>query len=521
MLAIGLPLWPLLTSIAQFVLLGNWLLEGYLHQLFPDYKQKIMQKKSIILLASIFGVHLLGTLYSADLQYALHDLQIKLPILVLPLVIGTSKELSNKRFNWILRAFILAVFINTILSSVRFFNQIAYENFDVRNTAFLISHIRLSLLVNIGIISSVYLFAFDFKQEKNKRQAFIYLFMIIWFVLFLFILKSITGIVVLLFVVIFTSILAIIRIEMLVLRFFCISLLLTIPLISLSYLTHQISAFYTVENIDMNNLDTLTAKGNPYYHNFDDKTIENGQYVGLYQCEKEMREAWNKRSNYPYDGKDEKNQLIKFTLIRYLTSKSYRKDAKGVSKLTEKDIRSIENGMANHIFDDKFSLYPRIYQMIWEIDVYRKGGNPSGHSITQRFEYLKFGWKIFTENFWFGVGTGDVENAFIEKYENSNTLLEPKYWRRTHNQFLTFALTFGIIGFLWIFFALIYPFFAETKKNNYLFSCMLIVSFLSMLNEDTLETQTGVSYFMFFYVLFLYKQKRLFKKAENRIQTIN
>jgi hypothetical protein len=49
----------------------------------------------------------------------------------------------------------------------------------------------------------------------------------------------------------------------------------------------------------------------------------------------------------------------------------------------------------------------------------------------------------------------------------------------------------------------LYPVFLEGKRGDYFFWMFLMVGSFSMLNEDTLETHTGVSFFAFFYALFL------------------
>jgi len=188
--------------------------------------------------------------------------------------------------------------------------------------------------------------------------------------------------------------------------------MITIFLLIATFLTHAISKFYAVEKVDFDNLEQFTASGNPYQHNTKWKQIENGYYVWLYVCPQELKKEWNRRSDIPYESKDKNGQQIKTTLIRYLTSKGFRKDSVGISKLTSEDIKNIENGIANYIYTNRYALYPKIYQTIWEIDVYRKGANPAGNSITQRWEFLKTAFSIIQNNFWFGTGTGDVQDAF-------------------------------------------------------------------------------------------------------------
>jgi hypothetical protein len=70
------------------------------------------------------------------------------------------------------------------------------------------------------------------------------------------------------------------------------------------------------------------------------------------------------------------------------------------------------------------------------------------------------------------------------------------------------VLAFGFTGFLVVMFALIFPLFYEKQKAFILLTGFLLINFLSWLNEDTLETQPGVTFFVFFYVLFVFAYKK-------------
>jgi hypothetical protein len=232
--------------------------------------------------------------------------------------------------------------------------------------------------------------------------------------------------------------------------------------------------------------------------------LENGYHVGLYLCIPELSEAWKKVSNMDFNGPDRKGQELKYTLVRYLTSLGLRKDAYGVSQLKPEDVRLIEDGMANCIYRQPKRFSVRIYETIWEFDQYRKGANPSGHSVTQRIEYLKTGWAIFRDQPVFGVGTGDTKMAFDGKYVEMNSRIDPAWRKRAHNQFLTFLVAHGIIGFVLILSAIVVPVITEKRRSTVFILMFLVVALLSMLNEDTLETQAGVAFFAFFYCLFVF-----------------
>jgi O-antigen ligase len=192
----------------------------------------------------------------------------------------------------------------------------------------------------------------------------------------------------------------------------------------------------------------------------------------------------------------------------------------GINKLKPLEIKAIEHGTANYIFLQRFRLYPRIYEVIWEIDRYRMGFDPNEKSVVQRFLYLDAGWKIAREHLLFGEGNGDVKVAFRDYYESVNSPLSDKWRRRAHNQFLTFLISFGIPGLIITLIALVAPVFLAGRGRSFLAVGFMILFLLSMLNEDTLETAAGASFVAFFYSLFVFGpdfpwlRRKLFRKNE-------
>ncbi|MBE9468692.1 MAG: O-antigen ligase family protein [Bacteroidetes bacterium] len=501
LLVVSLPLSPYLTSVSQFVLVGNWILENQFKSRFKLLKQN----KSVLIFLLIFIVHIVGLIYTSDFKYAFHDIKIKLPLLILPIVIGTSEKLNYKQLKILLLFFIASITAGTFISTSVLLGIINYNVTDIRDISIFISHIRFSLLINIAIFSLAY---FLFFSKKSKPENAIYTILIIWLVLFLFVLQSFTGIIVFFIVGFIITISVLIKIKNKKTKRILIFLFLILPLLLMILVAKSVVDFYNIEKINPYTIEKYTKLGNKYKHSFDNKIIENGHYAYLYVSEKEMRPEWNKISEINYDSLDNKNQKISSTIIRYLTSKGYRKDAEGVRKLSNQDIKLIEKGYANYIYSNKISLSSRIYKIIWQFDVQIKNGNPSGHSVTQRFEYLKASFGIIKDNLLFGVGTGDLKISFAKQYNKINSLLSAKWRLRAHNQLVTFFTTFGLIGFSIIIFAMFFPIFKEKKYNDYFFMIFLIIVLLSMLNEDTLETQAGVTFFSYFYSLFLFGYNR-------------
>ncbi|BBE17901.1 hypothetical protein AQPE_2060 [Aquipluma nitroreducens] len=496
-MAISLPLSKAFMSIFTGCLMLNWLIEGH----FQVKLQRLKERKSVLLFISVFFLYLIGLLWTNSMQWGMHDVKIQLPLLIIPLVIGTSDALNYTQVKRIVYVFSAAVIVASFCSIFVLLGFSGKTIHDQREMSLFISHIRFSLLINISIFS---LFWFALRAEKQSflEKAFLFLAML-WLTIFLVILKSATGWIVFLIVssvVIFQNILTIKNRSG---RVLLLGVLLSIFFLSAIYIGYVIQQFYTIEKLPSDFSKEKTSRGNAYMHDFNNKELENGHYTYLFINDDELREVWNKRSKINYDS-TATSGYNHYVLYRYLTSKGYRKDADGLNKLTNEDIRNIENGMTNYRFVNPFSFYNRIYQIVWEADVYKKGGNPSGHSVTQRMEYYKMAIQIIKENFWFGSGTGGYYRAYQEQYDQNKFFKDQKYRQRSHNMFLSYWIDFGLIGMFYICFALTAPVFLERKTKSFLLLIFLLIVLISFMNEDTLNNHDAISFFAFFYPLYLY-----------------
>lgn len=484
-------------SIVPGFLMVNWLAEGQ----FVTKMQRLKERKSVLLIISVFFVYLIGLCWTNDLKSGLHDVKIQLPLLVLPLVIGTSASLNYRQIKSVIYFFSAAVVVASFISIVVLLGFSGKAIQDTREISLFISHIRFALLVNISIFSLGW---FLWNQEKNNTlEKILLLLTMFWLTVFLVILKSVTGWVV--FLIVSSVVLGwgILHLKTFVWRIALLVVFASIFVVPLAYIGYVVQQFYQIEKLPDNIVLLKTSRGNLYEHDFNNQEIENGHFTFLFMNSGELREAWNQRSNIAYDSTSATG-FNQYVLIRYLTSKGLRKDAEAVDKLTETDIRNVENGMTNYRFGNSSPLYKRIYQIVWETDVYRKGGNPSGHSVTQRIEYYKMAFRIIGENFWMGTGTGGYARAYKEKYDQNPFFKDQKYRQRSHNMFLSYWIDFGIIGLLYICFALLAPVFMERKTKSYLVLVFMLIVFLSFLNEDSLNNHDAISFFAFLFPLFLY-----------------
>jgi hypothetical protein len=441
-------------------------------------------------------------LNTSDVLFGLQELKIKLPLLIFPLVIGLSDPLSQKELRTIISFFIAGVVISSATGVLLKINTVLSGLSDSREISVFISHIRLALMAVFAIFcSGWYYFSIT---EKKKLWHFLYLAAVIWLTVFLFILLSLTGILMFCLVASLTVVWIAFSRKPSFVKYSLVAILIAIFVSTLLFISREIKSFYKAGNAYPFPTEQFTANGNRYQHFTEKKDIENGNKVWLYINEGELKKEWNSRSLLAYDSLDGKKQKLRYTLIRYLTSAGYRKDSAGVSSLSTSDIKNIENGIANKLFTEGKPVRAKIYEIIWQIDNYLNGGNPSGHSVTQRIEFYKTGWNIFLRAPVFGTGTGDLKKEYELQYINDKTILDPDYRILAHNQYLTFLISFGITGFMLICFALFFPVIMAKELKSYNAIVFFLIIFLSMLGEDTLETHTGVSFFAYFYSLYIF-----------------
>jgi hypothetical protein len=532
LMMISLPFSGYYMSVSQFCLVGVFLLDGMKRQDYDDFIKKYTLFPRIILFipygftwlikslgrkfreffhrenapawifTSIFLFHIIGLFITTDFTYAMHDLRIKLPILILPVLLSTTNLLDRKGFNILMYLFTAAVFTGTLIST---YFYLTGDFTDSRELSKFISHIRFSLLIDMAIF--ILTFMVIKKSDIPRWPKIIMSVAAVWMVAFLAMAAFMTGLVIFLITSAVLILYIVLNKQGTIMKIVTITVILLLFFAAVLYIRCIGRAVSHVEPVDLNSLEKTTSLGNPYWHDLANPQVENRQYVWHYIATDELREAWNQRSQYKFDDRDKAGQEVKYTLIRFLTSKGFRKDAEGVSKLTDHEVALIEDGVASIVYVEKSNLYVRIYKIFWEYNRYQVTQNPSGHSVMQRLEFWKAARKIIHENWLTGVGTGDIEQAFQDEYNKSGSLLEKEYRWRSHNQFLTIFATFGMIGLAWFLFAMIFPAIRLNKFHDFYFLSYFIIIILSMFTEDTLETQAGVTAFAFFYSYYLFAKK--------------
>ncbi|MBQ6772187.1 MAG: O-antigen ligase family protein [Bacteroidales bacterium] len=512
MMAVGLTLSPFLMTLAQFWLVLVWLADALVPArhcgLDPQspkgtgFKPKLSRfwhNKAAVLLVAFYLMHVVGLLWTSDFQYALKDLRVKLPILVLPFVMSGMEPLDRKRFDWVMLVYVLSVFVATLFS---FSAYLRHDYEDVREISRFISHIRfcLHIVFCIAIIGNCL-----FTRRAPLWSKTMQFFLMLWLVYQVFIFESLSGYVILAAVVFVSVVYAFLQWQKgrgwrIAVGFLALVAVAVVALVAV----REVKPFLKVDPVDFSTLEKKTALGNDYWHDTVYTPVEDGKYVGLYYCKPEMEAAWSQRSSLPFDGTTANGENLEATIARYLTSKDLRKDAQGMAVLTDEDIRNIEQGVANYNNWKHPGLRARLSSTLFEYNLYRKFNNPNGGSLSQRIEFTRAAFHIIKDHWLFGVGTGDVPLAFRSAYDEIRSPLAEEFRFRAHNQYLSVFIAFGIVGLALFLLMSLFPFLSSRTNRTYLYTVFLCVMLLSMFPEDTLETQAGATMFAFFECFLLF-----------------
>ncbi len=493
----GMPLSVFMMSFGQFIILGNWLLEGR----YRNKWNRFISNRPALYFCSIYLLYLLALLYSTDWAQGLHRLQVKLPIFGLCFLVVSSGPLPAGSKKWLLMGFAASI---TALSMYSLFLWQGGDQIDPRELSPFISHIRVSLMTALSVVLLFWLGHNVFAQRLPWRI--LCFAMAGWLLCYLFLLQSLSGLLAFGAVLVYGLLRVMIR-KGNPSRCWAsagLGVLILLPLLTMFFLHRNLSQVQTYET---GTPQSHSALGAPYLHDFQAEERENGYLVFMYIAERELEAAWNARSEKCFGGEDAQGQLLRFTLYRYMASRGLRKDAAGMAELTDEEIRAVERGIPNKHYLQWPGLLVRLHQSLWELREYRRSGYIERHSLAQRVAFWKAAWASIGKKPLFGWGTGDVHLAMRHGFEATGFSLEVRGWMRAHNQYLSFLQVFGLVGFAWLVFAFTY---ASQRLKAFSFppfNAFLIILLVSMLNEDTLGTQAGLTFFVFFSLYFLFLEE--------------
>ena len=504
LLALSVPTSETGITASMVLLLAGWLADNQLYKKIKTF----FRSKTALAFALLYFVHIAWLINTSDYNYAILDLRTKFSIFLFSLIFSTTPMISAKEFRNVMLVHALTVFITSIIGVYRYLDS---DLVDFRNFSPFISHIRFSLNICIAVFTFIY---YSYHSEKSfnciphtkKGIKLIFYVFSLWLFVFMVLMQSFTGLIITLSVLFFGLIWYVINsVTSRYIKLSVFILIITIPLAFYLYFYNSFKEYMSRPVVNFNSLGKFTKKGNEYRHDTTYYGLENGKWTGLYLCESEMRETWNKRSLMKYDSLDDNGFYVSSTIIRYLTSKDLRKDEEGINSLSDEDVSNIEKGIATKESLQGWGIRSRLNTIFFELMRYETDGEIKGSSIIQRYELLKNSLNIISDNFFTGVGTGDVPYAFKQQLNRSGSPLKDTRMR-SHNQYLSLFISFGLLGFLLCVFSFVYPYLKSGQDLSYFTVVFLIVFFLSNLSEDTIESLAGATFYSFFGAMYLFQQ---------------
>jgi hypothetical protein len=432
---------------------------GFLLELdFKNYWQQLKSNRLFWFLVAFYLLHFVGLIWSKNLDYGLNDIRVKFSLFAIALIICTRPPLSKNHLTIFYLIFVLALFTTSLVNFICYqFFQDKINYIDIRDLSLFGSHIRFGILIALGVLANYFLW----NLKANFRWFWIL--SSIWFVFYTYYSQVLSGVISIAVVVFVLLIWELYQRRNWSIIFGTLLLTVTLNVGLIIYLSKPINQRSTYQE----------------------------DYVSL-------KQEWNKRAKIPYDSLDLRKQYVRYTLERYLISKKLPVRGDGVVKLLPIDIQNIENGYAD-INETKSGLMVRLFGLRFQI---HHSQNPSGHSLLERLEYWKTALAIIKENPIIGVGTGDVNDQFLSKYDELKSPLTEERRLRAHNSYLTETVSFGLFGLLFFITWILYFLYQQVKFQQLFGLVFILVAIVTFLIEDTLETQMGVTFFALFYAVF-------------------
>lgn len=466
-----------------WVFLGiNWVFEG-------RWREKWQMAKESRLLHAFIGLYLMmliGMLWTANTVAGWGTLQVLLPLLCVPLVMLTTRPITGNARKVVLICYTIAVFVVSIIGLVRW---LTIPGLPHRAIVPYISHIRFAL----SCCMVVYLCIGTLIDDKSKALRWVAVPLVAWMLVFMVIIHSYTGIIVL----------ALVSLVMLLTRWRRWPLIALWVLLvggAVAAVGYEVKNYYRMVPMAEAPLKEFTVNGRPYVH-AQDGIVENGNYIDNYVCEEELRTEWNRRSILDYDSMDARGNSVKFTLVRYLNALGMTKDSVGVAALSDTQIASVEAGVANPVYEESNVLRKMVYTMLLEREFYVHTRAVAGFTMLQRMEMWRAASYVISQHPWFGVGTGDGVDCMHEYLVANDSELADKRMN-CHSQYLGIMVAIGIVGFVVVLLLFLRAMLSvrmfRLSMSGTLMLPWLLTVLISMVTEDTFATLAGILFCTYF-----------------------
>ena len=356
-------------SNLMWVLLGiNWVFEGRWREKWEMVRHGRLLQALLVLSA----LYVVGMLWTSDIATGLRELEQKLPLLVVPLVLLTTRPLHGNSRRVVLALYMGTVVVVSIIGATRL---LTIEGLPYREAVPYISHIRFGL--NCCMV--IYLCLAGLRETTGWGLKVALCIVVIWLLVFLMMIRSYTAFAIL--IVVSTVIVLAYH------HHWYTYVLWGAGLVAIGGIVlYEVNSYYRMSSMATGPLAATTVNGRPYQHSRDGM-VENGNYINNYICTEELEQEWAQRSSMDIYAITQNGYPVMPALIRYLNGLGLTKDSAGVAQLTDGQIGEIERGVANPVYEHGWAVKKMVYTMLFERECNRHGNSVQGFTMLQRFEY--------------------------------------------------------------------------------------------------------------------------------------
>lgn len=458
---VGIACSKLLMSLSMI----SWLVWTVVHilktQTWQEFKTRMALRLSenrwIVLVFSFVLLHILSLFWSDHISEGVDGIRVRLTFLIIPLLLIFTLQFSKKQsiaiITFLLYTFVVLVLVNVLRYQILLNKG---EMLDIRQLSFFGSHIRFGVFLSFSALLAYY----NWTEKAVSNGFFItYLGMVVLYTIYSQVLSAYGALLIVGSTMAYHYLKTINRVHF----FWWAGLLSLVAVI----------------------LFLLAVMGQP-------------EQCPSFAQPNLAASYWGKKSVFPFQGADAKKQPLKRTLERYLCSKKRPFSERDIQSMSPMEVSHVEKGFTS-VDQASGGILTKVEEVQFQL---YEAKDPNGHSLLQRLVFWKAALVVISKNPWLGVGIGDVQEALNQQYQGQSRLKKENY-RRPHNMFLTTFVAVGILGVFLLVLLFGLGFYRSiTRKHALLFS-FLCISLLSMMVEDSIETQAGISFFSFFLGLFL------------------
>lgn len=465
------------SNLVWMLIALNWLIEGR----WADKWQRARESRLLHAFVALYLLYVVGLLWSSNLSAGLSALEVKIPLLIVPILLLTTRPLTGKAWHAVLCLYSLAVLVVSIIGAVRLFS---IPELPYREAIPYISHIRFAL----NCCMTLFLCFGVLTRKGPLLQRIVAAGVMLWMLVFLLLLRSYTAAVI---ITVVSVVVVLTRYR----RWYWIVLWVAVMLVVGVVIGREVKSYYELKPMAVEPLRPCTANGNPYSH-AQDGLMECGNYINNYVCNEELNREWPRHSSMDLGELTPCGYTVGSTLLRYLNALDLPKDSMGIAQLTPQQVGEIESGVANPVCEHASPVRKMVYVFLLEYEYGRHTHAVKGFSMLQRLELWSAALKVFAEHPWIGVGTGDVGDELHAQLRTQQSEIADS-GQSVHNQYLTFLVAFGIIGCGLLVFMFCRAVPALHGQSTILVAWLLVI-LISCISENTLGTLAGILFCSWF-----------------------